>query len=549
MSDRATERRSRIPPRLLAALALLLAPCVSGAEPADPEVHPACFEPYLAAPPSAASRSPLRIEDCNRRHADKPVVRVNGQTRYERPRGSAGELRGSLAYEQVNGPGDQLAWRLFDHAGGTGVFSYVLTARSEGESRRVLRDIRVHPLGDRCDLGSAWIGRDPDHRPVAAIALTPASLPAVLASPLNALPLPGRDRTRADRAFGARLRTSLKSCPTCCVGEAVYRLTEIGSWTLLDVTLDSLAPFDGANMSGLSSALRAHTEPTEAGLRIDASDIESVQRALVAGHPAPATVRRTQFWLQRLGYYWTAPVDGIPGPRTEAAALAFHSDHANEVEQHGLENALALTGLASTGRRLHPVDETGLDPAFARFRTRLETAVARRDARALVTLSAPDILLGFGGSGGLGDLRRLLDHATTRRTLWRELEAITALGAVRAGPDAFCMPYPSCAPEENGPTHSLIGFDPLHTVVVVRPDARFRRSAEPAATVIRRLDHAVMTRLPADASTPDTVWRVRDADGRVGYIDSADARMLAGPRMEVARGNDGWRIVSLVSGD
>lgn len=549
MFDRAAEH-SAVTRRLsLTLLVLLFSPCAAGADSPEAAVHPACFEPYLAAGGVTPNPWPLRIDECNQRHADQPVTRMSDQTRYERPQGPAGELRGTLAYEQLSGPGEQVVYRLFDHAGGTGVFSYLLTARVRASSSGVLRDIRVYPLGDRCDLGSAWIGQDANDRPVTAIALTPASLPAVLAAPPDALPMPERDRTRADLAFGTQVRTRLSNCPTCCIGEAVYRLSNAGSWTLLDVTLDTLAPFDRAATPALSKTLRAGARKIDGGVRVEASHIDDLQLALVSGHPAPASTRRTQFWLQRLGYYWTAPVDGIAGPRTEDAARAFTAEHVTAIERHGFASALALSGIAYAGRRLHPVDETDLDADFARFRARLDQAVAARNAETLVALSAPDILLGFGGTGGLADLRRLLAHKATQRALWQDLDSITALGAVRVGPNTYCMPYSACVPEETGHFGPLAGLDPLHSVIVVTPDARFWRTAESGSSEIRRLDHDIMTRLPDVASIPDAMWRVRDNRGRVGYVDSADARMPAGPRIELQRDDDGWRIVSLVSGD
>lgn len=514
--------------------------------------HPACFESFARAADGGNHPAALNLDACSEQHADKPVSRFLGQTRYERPRGAAGDLRGTLGYERISGRDDRVMYRLVDNAGGTGVFSLLVTGREiDTADGRVLQDIETRGLGDRCHLGTAWVGNDADDDIVVGVSLTPAALPRVLAAPDYDMPHAERERQRIRHAFGDHFEGALSACPTCCIGAATYALADNGGcWQLVDITLDSLEPFNQAETGTLYGLLRESAEQTPEGYVIPAESIASIQRALVTAHPDPADTARVQFWLHRLGYYWLAAVDGVAGPRTEAAIRAWR-EHRDIPASDGTStldpeeaNALTGEGLRYDGSRLHPLDETPRDPGFAAFIDELERVVRERDAEALISMTAPDIMLGFGGSGGHDDLRSWLGHPEIAPDFWRQLEDILPLGAVRQGPDAYCLPYTGCLP-----TRLLAGLDPFTTIIVTAADADLVAEPDNDAAVVRPLDHDILTLLNNPSTHTDDYLPVRDIDGHEGFVLRDRTRFVIGPRMAIVRDRDRWRIESYVSGD
>jgi len=534
------------------ALLILLPISVAAHAASEFTVHPACFEPLLGASNADPGPETIDLADCSRRHRGQPVTELRGLTRYERPGGDAGERRGTLGYERIRGRGDRVLYRLEANAGGTGVFSALVTGRERptADGRR-LTDIRTTALGDRCHLGTKWVGRDADGRMVAAVSLTPAALVYVLAAPDSRVADSELDRQRARYAFGDRLLAANPSaCPTCCTGEAIYAWSPPGGWRLQAIELDDPAPFAEPGTQALQHHLREHAERTDAGYRWSAASIAAVRRALVAAHPDPTDTRRLQHALHELGYYWLSPVDGIAGPRTEAALRAYQRDHvASEpkalaaLDRHAASE-LVLAALQYDGLRLHPVDETGRDPGFAAFARALAEAIADRDSGAVVALSAADIMLGFGGSGGHADLREWLDHPGMRDAAWAQLAELIALGAVRTGEDAFCLPWPGCLPAHVIPDH-----DPFATVIVTAEDARLLPRPDPDAGPIRALDFDVLRLAGRAGEQSSRYYRVRDATGQTGFVAREDARFMIDTRMQVLREGTGWRIESIVSGD
>ncbi|WP_163578027.1 peptidoglycan-binding protein [Halomonas faecis] len=514
--------------------------------------HPACFEPFVPSTNNTDHPASLNLDACSDRHAHRTVSQFLSLTRYERSRGEAGVSRGSLAYERITGRDDSVMYRLVDNVGGSGIFTMLVTGReTDTASGRVLQDIETHGLGDRCHLGSAWVGQDEDNDIVVGVALTPANVPHLLAAPGFDMPNPERDRYRVRHAFGGHFETAQTACPTCCIGEATYALAKDGNcWDLLDIRLDSLQPFEDSGTDTLASLLHETARETPEGYVIKAESVASIQRDLIAAHPNPTDTARAQFWLKRLGFYWLASVDGVAGPQTEAAIAAWR-EWRGEPMVYGSPmltpeeaNALAREGLRYDGTRLQPMDEAWRDPTFAAFRDRLRRVVLTRDSESLIAMTEPDIMLGFGGSGGHDDMREWLEHPESGEDVWRQLETILPLGAVRWGPDVYCLPYTGCLP-----TRLLAGHDPFTTVIVTATDAIMRSAPDGDATIVRPLDHDILTLIGDSSAHSKSYYPVRDSEGNEGFVSGQAIAFVIGPRMEIHRSESGWRIQSLVSGD
>src|SRR5690606_33250276 len=193
--------------------------------------------------------------------------------------------------------------------------------------------------------------------------------------------------------------------------------------------------------------------------------------------------------------------------------------------------------------QLPPHDDTDLDTGFASFAAHLRHAVRQRDDEALISMTEPQVMLGFGGSGGHATLRLWLQHPETANVYWRGLEQMLQLGSVRMGADVFCLPYTSCL------DHKLVANDPYAVLIVTGPDTPLLERPTTDARALRTLDDDVVQRAELSGMEDDRFQRVQVHDGEIGYIDRTALRSPLDLRMEVVRGESGWRIRSVVGGD
>ena len=180
-----------------------------------------------------------------------------------------------------------------------------------------------------------------------------------------------------------------------------------------------------------------------------------------------------------------APVS--PGPETAATVAPPSSETPDPPAQPA--------ACVPAPDRLCPVDEGASDPSFAAYRTRLEVAVRRRDADALLALVDPDIRTSFGGTGGIDHFRAQWKLDAPDSALWPELDAILSSGGTFRGPAAarsFWAPYVYSAWPE--------GKDSFTHVAALGPDVEVRESASASA---------LTSRLPASfrASRCTSRWR------------------------------------------
>jgi hypothetical protein len=152
-------------------------------------------------------------------------------------------------------------------------------------------------------------------------------------------------------------------------------------------------------------------------------------------------------------------------------------------------------------------------------------------------------MMGFGGSGGHATLRQWLRHPDTATDYWNALEYMLQLGSVRMAPDVFCLPYPGCLDIEPAIN------DPYRVLIVAGPNTPLLERPTTDARKLRLLDHDVVQRVELFGEEQTRFQRVQLHDGEVGYIDSTALRSPLELRMEIVRGENGWRIRSIVSGD
>jgi hypothetical protein len=151
---------------------------------------------------------------------------------------------------------------------------------------------------------------------------------------------------------------------------------------------------------------------------------------------------------------------------------------------------VSTTG-ASTARepRLRPVDEAERRPDFLEFRRRLQDAVVRRDAAAILGIVHPNVRVSFGGANGIEAFRK--EHLEKRDSdFWEEFAKILRLGGRFRMEGSFDAPYTFSAWPGD--------LDSFECLVVVGTRVRVRAAPGLNARILTALDFAIVRALPPE---------------------------------------------------
>ncbi len=194
-----------------------------------------------------------------------------------------------------------------------------------------------------------------------------------------------------------------------------------------------------------------------------------------------------------------------------------------------------------------PRDACVKTPRARVFMASLRGAIARRDARALVALAAPDVRLDFGGGSGKALLLSQLSGAEGP-ALWRELDEAVKLGCAMSAGD---MVFPYIFAQNLG------DVDSFEAMLVTGPAVPLyrRANAGPSGRTapIARLNWQIVipqgNNFRPDAPKP-AFTRVSVINSpRVGYVPSGKLRSLLAHRLLVSRHGPNWEITAFVAGD
>jgi hypothetical protein len=163
--------------------------------------------------------------------------------------------------------------------------------------------------------------------------------------------------------------------------------------------------------------------------------------------------------------------------------------------------------------RLLPVDEAPSNPEFLAYRTRLRSAVDRRDLDAVVQAMDPDIKLDFGGGFGVDLFRKI---ATEQPQTWDDMRWVLAHGGLFM--------------EEN------------------LSNVRLRTAPRLDAPIAATMSYSIVRMLDIDAGGGQ--WpRVQLPNGRQGHVAKAYVRMPIDMRAVFNRIDGRWRMTAFVGGD
>ncbi|MGL5838538.1 MAG: SH3 domain-containing protein [Sphingorhabdus sp.] len=202
---------------------------------------------------------------------------------------------------------------------------------------------------------------------------------------------------------------------------------------------------------------------------------------------------------------------------------------------------LTVSAHAAPAKQFPPRDECLSIDGYFDLRQKFEDIVKRRDAKALLAMTAPTISWSFGGGEGKEAFARnwKLDSGKAS-PIWAELDQIIRLGCFAQGPDNPTMPH-------------YFGQDPGTgdagggAALVLGPAVNVRTQPTTASSSLRKLNWEVVTTTPGSS---DPGWsKVQLADGKTGFIRNDYLRDYLDYRIGFERKDKGWVISFFIAGD
>ncbi len=205
----------------------------------------------------------------------------------------------------------------------------------------------------------------------------------------------------------------------------------------------------------------------------------------------------------------------------------------------------ALPAIAAPAGQYPPGDECAAIRDFAPVRAALKKAVATRNAVALLNITSPTIVWGFGDVNGtrstfashwgLNDPKKAKTSA-----IWAEMDAVMKLGcAVDDGMIAMPHMFWRLPANDIGPA----------TFLVTGTRVNLRAAPDLKARVLGALSWEVVEDMGGDEKGAAGWRKVRTKDGRQGYIRQDFLRDGYDYRIIFAREKGRWRITAFVAGD
>jgi hypothetical protein len=196
---------------------------------------------------------------------------------------------------------------------------------------------------------------------------------------------------------------------------------------------------------------------------------------------------------------------------------------------------------AAPAKQFPPRDECLSIDGYFDLRQKFEDVVKRRDAKGLLAMVSPAISWSFGDdAGGKDGFAKNWKLETGKASpIWAELDQIVRLGCFSQGADNPTMPH-------------FFGQDtsaasPGGSALVLGPAVNMRAQPTTTSPSLRKVNWEVVTTLE---TSPDEKWtKVKDADGKTGYIRNDYLRGDLDYRIGFERKDKGWVISFFVAGD
>ncbi|MBZ0262434.1 MAG: hypothetical protein K8F90_17755 [Hyphomicrobiales bacterium] len=189
--------------------------------------------------------------------------------------------------------------------------------------------------------------------------------------------------------------------------------------------------------------------------------------------------------------------------------------------------------------------------AAAELENTLRHIARNRDLRSFTELLADNVLVSFGGSGGLQEFLASLDRGheiNGEAIFWEKLDRLLASGGWSEAdvPQSITWPwfFKAWPEKQDG-----------HDAFIAGPDVLLRAGPHEHAPILAKLPFGVLRFAAPDANAQAVDWHasgwlpVTSPDHCLGYVRAQDATPLLGTRLIARHDGKNWKIEAFVAGD
>ena len=206
---------------------------------------------------------------------------------------------------------------------------------------------------------------------------------------------------------------------------------------------------------------------------------------------------------------------------------------------------------AQAERFVKPIDEAQKDASFAAFRAKLIDAANRRDAKYILSILDPKILLSYGEDAGIEDFKRMWKINSPQSEFWNEFSVVINNGGTfykEAGANkTFWAPYTfNSFPED---------LDALEYSTIFGNNVNLRAQPNTNAAVVASLSYNVVKVDYANSienknKEGDYLWlKVETLGGKKGFVKSEFVRSAFDYRAGFEKKNGKWLMTVFIAGD
>lgn len=200
----------------------------------------------------------------------------------------------------------------------------------------------------------------------------------------------------------------------------------------------------------------------------------------------------------------------------------------------------AATPAVHAQPELRPADDAAAQPDFFTFRAHLQSAIARRDAQAVLAVVHKDIKNSFGGNDGIEEFRKTWKLDEPESPFWNELGTVLALGGSFDAEGRFVAPYVFSRWPEN--------VDSFEHVAVIGANVRVRAAPKNDSATLASLSFAIVPL--AENRSDDARWTaIRLRNDQTGYVSSQFVRSPIDYRAFFSRTDNRWQLMMFLADD
>ena len=210
--------------------------------------------------------------------------------------------------------------------------------------------------------------------------------------------------------------------------------------------------------------------------------------------------------------------------------------------------------LSATGqeRFVKPVDEAKKDASFLAFRTKLISAVEKKDAKYILSIIDRDIKLGFGGDDGIANFKKLWKIEQKDSEFWKEFSAVinnggSFIGEGRNKLREFAAPYLFTEWPED--------VDAFEHAGIFGTSVNLREKPNTESTVVSQLSYNILkvdytnSKRNSDGSEAFTWLKVETLGGKKGWVKAEFARSSVDYRAGFEKMKGVWKMTFFLAGD